>query len=97
VAAAVNTTLLWTGLKRQGVYQARPGWGALLTRVLAANAVMAALLIWLGGDLASWMVLPPWERAGRLALCIVAAAATYFAMLFIAGTRLRHLRNVAGA
>jgi hypothetical protein len=30
-------------------------------------------------------------------LCIVAAAATYFAALFVAGTRLRHVRNVAGA
>ena len=34
---------------------------------------------------------------GRLALCIFAAAAAYFAALFLAGTRLRHVRNVAGA
>jgi hypothetical protein len=33
----------------------------------------------------------------RLALCIVAAAVAYFAALFLAGTRLHHLRNVAGA
>ncbi len=97
VAAAVNTSLLWTGLKRQGVYKARPGWGALLARVLLANAVMAALLIWLGGDLEGWMVLSPWERAARLALCIAAAAATYFGMLLLAGMRMRHVRNVAGA
>jgi putative peptidoglycan lipid II flippase len=97
VAAAVNTTLLWTGLKRQGVYRTRPGWGALLARVLLANAVMAALLIWLGGDLEGWMILSAWERAGRLALCIGAAAATYFTKLLVAGMRMRHVRNVAGA
>jgi putative peptidoglycan lipid II flippase len=97
VSAAVNTTLLWTGLKRQGVYQARPGWGALLARVLLANAGMAALLYWISGSLDSWMVLSAWERGGRLALCIVAAAATYFALLFVVGLRMRHVRNVAGA
>jgi putative peptidoglycan lipid II flippase len=97
ISAAVNTTLLWTGLKRQGVYKARPGWGALLARVLLANAAMAALLIWLGGDLQSWLVLSPWERAGRLALCIVLAAITYFVALWVSGLRMRHVRNVAGA
>src|SRR5690349_8088417 len=81
VAAALNTTLLWIGLKRAGVFQARPGWAALLTRVLFANAVMAGLLIWMAGDLHSWLSLSHWERAGRLALCIAAAAAAYFAAL----------------
>ena len=97
VSAAVNTTLLWTGLKRQGVFKARPGWGLLLTRVLVANVVMAALLLWLGGDLQEWLARSVWERVGRLALCIGAAAVVYFAILFLVGTRLRHVRNVAGA
>ncbi len=97
ISAAINATLLWTGLKRRGVFKARQGWGALLARVLFANAVMAALLLWLGGDLPGWLAQAPWERAGRLALCIVAAAAAYFAALVLAGARLRHVRNVAGA
>jgi putative peptidoglycan lipid II flippase len=97
VSAALNCTLLWWGLKQRGVYKARPGWGALLTRVVFANATMAAVLVWLGGDLSSWLQQPAWERAGRLALCVVAGAAVYFAALMLAGTRLRHVRNVAGA
>jgi putative peptidoglycan lipid II flippase len=97
VSAAINTTLLWTGLKRIGVYSARPGWGALLGRVLFANAAMAAVLIWLGGDLQGWLAAPASARVARLALCIVAGAAAYFGALLLAGTRLRHLRNVAGA
>jgi putative peptidoglycan lipid II flippase len=97
IAAALNTTLLWVGLKRAGVFQARPGWGALLSRVLLANAAMAALLVWLTGDLRDWLTQSSWERAGHLALCIVAGATTYFAALFLAGARLRHVRNVAGA
>jgi putative peptidoglycan lipid II flippase len=97
LSAAVNTTLLWVGLKRQGVYKARAGWSALLTRVLIANVAMAALLFWLGGDLSSWTAQPVWERVGRLALCLLAAAAAYFATLWLSGMRLRHVRNVAGA
>jgi putative peptidoglycan lipid II flippase len=97
ISAALNTTLLWTGLRRAGVYAARPGWGALLIRVVFANAAMAAVLIWMAGGLESWLAAPAATRIGRLALCIVAAAATYFAALLLAGTRMRHLRNVAGA
>jgi putative peptidoglycan lipid II flippase len=97
IAAAVNTTLLWRGLARQGVYRARPGWGGMLARVLLANAAMAALLWWLGGDLQEWMALGVWERVGRLAWCVGAAATTYFAVLLLLGMRMRHLRNVAGA
>jgi len=97
MSAAVNTTLLWRGLSRVGVYKAQPGWGALLARIVFANLVMAALLIWLGGDLQGWLDSPPLQRAGRLALCIAAGAAAYFAALLLAGTRMRHLRNVAGA
>src|SRR5262245_41692433 len=96
-AAAVNTTLLWRGLARAGVYRAQPGWSALLARILFANAAMAGLLIWMGGDLAGWLELPPAHRAARLTLCVVAGAATYFAALFVSGTRLRHVRNLAGA
>ena len=97
ISAAVNTTLLWVGLKRAGFYKAQPGWGAFIARILFANAVMAALLIWLGGDLAGWLELPALQRALRLAMCVAAGAAAYFAALYIAGTRLRHVRNAAGA
>ena len=97
MSAAVNTTLLWRGLARAGVYKAQAGWTAFLTRILFANALMAALLIWLGGDLTGWLQLPAAHRALRLAGCIAAAVVTYFAALYVAGTRLRHVRNAAGA
>jgi putative peptidoglycan lipid II flippase len=68
----------------------------LLTRVVFANAVMAALLIWLGGDISGWLAASPLERAARLAMCVSAGAAAYFAALFISGLRLSHMRS-AGA
>jgi putative peptidoglycan lipid II flippase len=93
VSAAVNTVLLWRGLVKQGVYKPQPGWGVLVTRVLFANAVMAALLLWLGGDLASWLAYAPLERATRLAGFIAAAAAVYFAALWLSGMRLAQMRG----
>jgi putative peptidoglycan lipid II flippase len=93
VSAAVNTVLLWRGLVKQGVYKPQPGWGVLVTRVLFANAVMAALLLWLGGDLASWLAYAPLERATRLAAFIAMAAAVYFAALWLSGMRLAQMRG----
>jgi putative peptidoglycan lipid II flippase len=97
IGAAVNTALLWRGLKRAGVYRPRPGWAAFLTRVLFANAVMALLLLWMAGEPESWVQSAPLSRVVRLAVCVLAGAASYFAALFVSGARLRHLRNMAGA
>jgi putative peptidoglycan lipid II flippase len=93
VSAAINTLLLWRGLVKTGVYKPKAGWVVLLTRILFANAVMAALLVWMAGDLAAWLAAPPLERALRLAVCIVSAAALYFAALFVSGVRLHHMRS----
>jgi putative peptidoglycan lipid II flippase len=93
ISAAVNTTLLWRGLVKAGVYQPRSGWGVLLVRILLANAVMAGVLVWLGGDLISWLDTPPLQRAARLAGCVLAAAAAYFVTLYLSGMRLAQMRG----
>jgi putative peptidoglycan lipid II flippase len=97
IGAGINTWLLWRGLHKAGVYRPRPGWGVLVLRVVLANIAMAALLVWFSGTLATWLGYPPLERALRLGACIVAAAAAYFAVLFICGLRVRHLRTAGGA
>lgn len=95
ISAAINTLLLWRGLRREGVYLPGPGWPALLARIAGASAVMAALLAWGAGDLASWLQDPPAQRALRLAGWVLAGAATYFGVLFATGLRFGQLR-VAG-
>jgi putative peptidoglycan lipid II flippase len=93
ISAAINTALLWRGLVRIGVYKPKAGWGVLLARIVFANAAMGALLVWMAGDTAHWLTLAPLDRAARLAVCIIAAAALYFAALFISGVRLHHMRS----
>jgi len=94
--SAINAFLLWRGLRRGGTFHASPVWRTLLPRVLLACAAMAALLWWLGGDLSSWLALAPLQRVARCLLVIVAAAALYFATLFLLGLRYRDLRTRPG-
>jgi putative peptidoglycan lipid II flippase len=92
ISAAVNTFLLWRGLRRDGVYRPGAGWWRLLAQIGVASAAMGALLWWLKGDLAGWIAAGALERAGRLTLCIVAGATAYFLVLFLAGVRPAQLR-----
>lgn len=91
LGAFVNAGLLYGGLRRQGVFNPLAGWGKLSLQVLLASLAMSALLWWQAGDTQSWMNLELIERVTRLALMILAGAATYFAVLFITGMRPRHL------
>jgi putative peptidoglycan lipid II flippase len=95
IGAAVNTTLLWRGLIRQGVLKPAAGWAAFVLRVLAANVVMGALLWWLAGDTMHWMQMSVMERILRCCGYIGLGAAVYFAVLLLLGMRQRHLRTAA--
>ena len=97
ISAVVNTALLWRGLRKAGVYTPSAGWPLLLVRIIAANLVMAGLLVWLGGDLQGWLQAGALERVWRCGLCIAAGAGVYFAALFAFGVRYRHLSTAAAA
>jgi putative peptidoglycan lipid II flippase len=95
IGAAVNTWLLWSGLRREGVLRHVAGWPVFVMRVLVANAVMGVLLVWLAGDTARWSAMGFVERIARGGGGILLGAAVYFAVLFLSGMRYRHLRSVS--
>ena len=95
IGAAINTFLLWRGLRREGVLQLSPGWTAFVLRVLGANVVMGGLLWWMAGDTRHWAALRFIERLLRGGGGILLGAAVYFAMLYALGMRYRHLRTVS--
>ena len=96
VTAWVNSLLLYRRLRADGVYLPAAGWGGFALRLLAANGVMAAIVLALRGDLAGWLALPVVPRVLRLGLIVAAAVLGYGAMLALAGLRPRHFRPRRG-
>ena len=91
--AWINALLLLMRLRRDNIYQPAPGWNRFALQMLLANTAMAALLLYMGGDLAAWMEASAWVRVQRLTVIIAAAVSTYFAVLLIAGVRPRDFRQ----
>ncbi len=94
LSAIINATLLYRGLRRQGVYSPSPHWRKLLPQVAAACAAMAGFLWWISGDWAAWMELRATERGIQLALNVVGGAGVYFLVLWLTGLRPRHLKSL---
>ncbi len=95
LGAFINAGLLFTRLRRDGVYRPETGWARLAGTVLLANLAMAAALLYLAGDVQAWFDWGLRERALRLGGTIVAGAATYFAALYLCGLRPAALRSPA--
>jgi putative peptidoglycan lipid II flippase len=92
MSACLNATMLFRGLRREGVLILESGWASLILRGLAASVVMGAILYILGGDLDSWVSMDLWGRIWRLLLLILYGVVAYFIALMLLGIRLRHFR-----
>jgi putative peptidoglycan lipid II flippase len=64
----------------------------LLARIVVASAVMAALLVWLGGDLAFWLSSGTLVRVMRLSGLIAVGVVVYFGVLWALGVRAGQFR-----
>ncbi len=93
LASCLNAALLYRGLRKRAVYVPQAGWGKFALKLLAALAVMGGVLWFASGPTALWTEIGGLERAGRLALVVVAGAVAYFATLFALGFRLRDFRR----
>ncbi|WP_291969576.1 murein biosynthesis integral membrane protein MurJ [Candidatus Symbiopectobacterium sp.] len=89
LASCLNSGLLYWQLRKQQLFQPRPGWGIFLVKlliaVLAMSAVLIALLVWMP----AWDIGGMTVRISRLMLVVVAGAGTYFVMLALLGFRPR--------
>jgi putative peptidoglycan lipid II flippase len=94
LSALFNGTMLYRGLRRQGIYAPSATWRRLLPQVLFASVAMAGFLWWAAGDWSAWTDWRPAARALRLALCVASGAAVYFAALWLAGLRPRDLKSL---
>ncbi|HMB58774.1 MAG TPA: lipid II flippase MurJ, partial [Xanthomonadales bacterium] len=95
VAAYINASMLYRGLRRQGAYLPEPGWNRVFVAVLVACALMVAGLLWRYGSLPEWFAAPAGTRIRMLAELIVGACLVYAVALFGAGLRKHHLEKGA--
>lgn len=93
MSAFLNAGLLLRGLLQAGVFQWQPGWQVILFRLVMANGAMAAVLIWLMGDLQQWLEWNVWDRALQMALLVGAGGGVYALTLVLMGMRPRDLKN----
>jgi putative peptidoglycan lipid II flippase len=91
-AAVLNALLLYRGLRKAGVLDHSAGWGALLLRIVVANAAMLALLLNISRSLDWWISAALAERLLWLSISVAAGAGAYFAVLVVLGLRPAQLR-----
>ena len=89
LGACINAGLLYYHLRRQQIYQPQPGWMIFFLKVLAALAVMGVVLWFATGGGASWLASSALERAIKLTWIVMLGAASYFAMLWLLGFRIK--------
>jgi putative peptidoglycan lipid II flippase len=92
VGAMMNAGLLYVGLARMGIIQPGHVMRGLLARIVIASSAMAALLAWLGGDLAFWLESGTLIRVSRLSGLIAAGIVVYFGVLWLLGVRAGQFR-----
>jgi putative peptidoglycan lipid II flippase len=92
LSACINATLLFRGLRGQGVYRPEQGWVSLIVRGVVASALMGLMLLWGAGNLSQWLDMGTWDRVLRLAGLVVGGVALYFSVLLLLGIRARHFR-----
>ena len=91
LSAMLNASLLYMGLRREGVYQPEAGWGSLFAKMLLANGAMLALIVMLNPALNTWINWDVWHRFGVLLPLIAAAVVVYFLVLAVLGVPLKRL------
>lgn len=94
-AAFLNAGMLYSGLRKAGVYVPGKGWLMFFTRLCLASLAMSAMLVWLDRSLADWLAWGWRDRVLWLTLQVVSGITTYFVVLFACGVRVRHLRSRA--
>lgn len=92
IGAWYNSSMLYRGLRRQGVLKPSPGWRRLFVQIASATVLMCAFLWWLAGDTARWIEMGAWQRVQWMSLLVAGGAVIYFGVLWLLGLRPADLR-----
>lgn len=87
LAAFLNAGLLLQGLVAERVFKFQRGWLVFTARLLLANGLMAAFLVYMSDDWHEWLSLGVFERVGELLVLVAGGIFVYGAALICAGLR----------
>ncbi len=87
LASYINCGLLLFLLLRRKIYQPSPGWGRFVIQLSIANTLVAAYLIFMSGEVASWLARPAAMRLSLLLAHVMAAILIYLLALCVCGVR----------
>ena len=93
IAAYFSITILLFILLKNKIYQVQKGWIIFLGRILAACLVMTVIVNLMNVEMFAWRELDQVVRFMQLLLITFSGIATYLAVLWISGLRLRDLKG----
>ena len=91
LGACINSWMLYSSLRRSGIYRAGREWRRLLLQISFASLVMGVLLWSCVTPLDQWQTWTMGARALRLSLAMVAGGLVYFGTLWVCGLRFRDM------
>lgn len=91
IAAYINASLLFLGLRKMNVLKFSGGWGRFALQLFAANLGMIGLLTVINPDINVWFEFDLLTRFAMMILICLAGAAAYGATLWICGFKFRLL------
>ena len=95
LAACINAALLYTGLRRHGIFTPQAGWPPFLGKLGIALAALGGVL-WFGvGEEGAWLLYSSSERLWRLTLVVGLGVGSYFATLALLGFRMKDFKRRA--
>jgi len=89
LGGCLNAAMLYRGLRRSAIHVPQPGWRSFVAKLAVALAAMGVILWISSGTETWWLQAGALDRILRLAWVVPAGAASYFAVLWGLGFRLK--------
>ncbi|MBK9395480.1 MAG: murein biosynthesis integral membrane protein MurJ [Uliginosibacterium sp.] len=93
LAATLNASLLYYGLRKAGAYTPHAGWTVFSLKLLTGLLVMAVTLWFARGPVADWLHHSLAWRVLHLCAVVGLGAAAYFATLYVLGFRVADFKR----
>lgn len=93
LSAAVNASLLYRGLVKEGAYHITRKTALFVLKIAIAACLMGASISYFSPNLEGWYFMTTWIKIYWLVWLIILAAIVYFSVLFVLGIRKQDFRS----